>query len=175
MSPTPGRSTRKPASVRGRGLHSGAGAAAASRPAPAGQGVVFRRTDLPGRPEVRARLPEVQGVERRTVIGRGETAIHTIEHLLAAVAAHEIDDLTIELSGPELPILDGSVQPYYEALARADPGDVGGEAVVLAVQAPLTVTQGGATHVVAPPQAFRLTLTIALAHPLIRPQAGTHA
>ena len=174
MSPNARRSIRKTASVRGTGLHTGAAAEATFLPAPAGQGVVFRRTDLPGRPEVRARLTEVQAVERRTVIGRGETTIHTIEHLLAAVAAHEIDDLTIELSGPELPILDGSVQPYYEALARADPGDVGGEAVVLVVQAPFTVTEGDASYVVAPAKALRLTVTIEWPHPLIGRQAGTY-
>ena len=174
MSPTARRSIRKTASVRGTGLHTGVAAEATFLPAPAGQGVVFRRTDLPGRPEVRARLTEVQAVERRTTIGRGETTIHTIEHLLAAVAAHEIDDLTIELSGPELPILDGSVQPYYEALARADPGDVGGEPVVLAVQAPFTVTEGDASYVVAPAPALRLTVTIEWPHPLIGRQAGTY-
>src|SRR3989475_7346391 len=121
MSPNPRRSIRKTASVRGTGLHTGAAAEATFLPAPAGQGVVFRRTDLPGRPEVRARLTEVQAVERRTAIGRGETTIHTIEHLLAAVAAHEVDDLTLQLSRPGLPFLDGMVQQYYEALARADP------------------------------------------------------
>ncbi len=174
MSPNARRSIRKTASVRGTGLHTGAAAEATFLPAPAGQGVVFRRTDLPGRPEVRALLTEVQAVERRTAIGRGETTIHTVEHLLAAVAAHEIDDLTIELSGPELPILDGSVQPYYEALARADPGEVGGEPVVLAVQAPFTVTEGDASYVVAPAKAFRLTVTIEWPHPLIGRQAGTY-
>ncbi len=174
MSPNPRRSIRKTASVRGTGLHTGAAAEATFLPAPAGQGVVFRRTDLPGRPEVRARLTEVQAVERRTAIGRGEATIHTIEHLLAAVAAHEIDDLTIELSGPELPILDGSVQPYYDALARADPGDVGGEPVVLAVPAPFTVTEGDASYVVAPANAFRLTVTIEWPHPLIGRQVGTY-
>jgi len=174
MSPNARRSIRKTASVRGTGLHTGAAAEATFLPAPAGQGIVFRRTDLPGRPEVRALLTEVQAVERRTAIGRGEATIHTIEHLLAAVAAHEIDDLTIELSGPELPILDGSVQPYYEALARADPGDVGGEPVVLAVQAPFTVTEGDASYVVAPANAFRLTVTIEWPHPLIGRQAGTY-
>ncbi len=174
MSPNARRSIRKTASVRGTGLHTGAAAEATFLPAPAGQGVVFRRTDLPGRPEVRALLTEVQAVERRTAIGRGETTIHTVEHLLAAVAAHEIDDLTIELSGPELPILDGSVQPYYEALARADPGEVGGEPVVLAVQAPFTVTEGDASYVVAPAKVFRLTVTIEWPHPLIGRQAGTY-
>jgi UDP-3-O-[3-hydroxymyristoyl] N-acetylglucosamine deacetylase/3-hydroxyacyl-[acyl-carrier-protein] dehydratase len=143
-------------------------------PALAGQGVVFRRTDLPGRPEVPARLTEVQTVERRTAIGRGERTIHTIEHLLAAVAAHEIDDLTVELTGPELPILDGSVQPYYEALARAEPAEVGGEPVVLTVQAPFAVTEGDASYVVAPAKAFRLTVTIEWPHPLIGRQAGSY-
>src|SRR5439155_1192669 len=84
-------------------------------PAPPGQGIVFRRTDLTGTPVVPARLTEVEAVERRTAIGKGRTTIHTVEHLLAAVAAHEIDDLTVELTGPEPPILDGSVQPYFEA------------------------------------------------------------
>src|SRR2546426_547663 len=174
MSPNARRSIRKTASVRGTGLHTGAAAEATFLPAPAGQGVVFGRAALPGRPEVRAGLTEVQAVGRRTAIGRGETTIHTIEHLLAAVAAHEIDDLTIELSGPELPILDGSVQPYYEALARADPGDVGGEPVVLAVQAPFTVTEGDASYVVAPAPALRLTVTIEWPHPLIGRQVGTY-
>src|SRR5439155_15319790 len=77
MSPPARRSIRKTASVRGTGLHTGAAAEATFLPAPAGQGVVFRRTDLPGRPEVRARLTEVQAVERRTAIGRSEE--HTSE------------------------------------------------------------------------------------------------
>src|SRR2546430_17033878 len=72
MSPNARRSIRKTASVRGTGLHTGAAAEATFLPAPAGQGVVFRRTDLPGRPEVRARLTEVQAVGGRPPIGRGE-------------------------------------------------------------------------------------------------------
>src|SRR2546425_802996 len=112
MSPNRRRSIRKTASVRGTGLHTGAAAEATFLPAPAGQGVVFRRTDLPGRPEVRARLTEVQAVERRTAIGRGEGTIHTIQHLLAAVAAQEFDDLTKGRSGPDLRTPEGSVRPY---------------------------------------------------------------
>src|SRR5256712_9042230 len=125
MSPNPRRSIRKTASVRGTGLHTGAAAEATFLPAPAGQGVVFRRTDLPGRPEVRARLTEVQAVERRTAIGRGEATIHTIEHLLAAVAAHEIDDLTIELSGPGSPTPAGGCPPTSPRLRPPAPGAAG--------------------------------------------------
>ncbi|HUC41082.1 MAG TPA: UDP-3-O-acyl-N-acetylglucosamine deacetylase, partial [Gemmatimonadales bacterium] len=162
------------AALRGIGLHTGATTEATFLPAPAGQGIVFRRTDLAGKPEVPARLTEVEAVERRTAIGHGEATIHTVEHLLAAVAAHGIDDLTVELTGPEPPILDGSVQPYFDALQQAEPTAVGGEAVVLTVLAPFTVTDKDATYVVAPDNAFRLTVSIEWAHPLIGRQAGMY-
>ena len=174
MSPAPRRSIRRPASVAGTGLHTGARTCATFLPAPAGRGIVFRRTDLADRPEIPARLAEVEAVERRTAIGKGETTIHTVEHLLAAVAAHEIDDLTVELTGPEPPILDGSVQPYFEALAQAEPMEVGGEPAVLTVQAPFTVTEGDSSYVVAPAKEFRLTVTIEWPHPLIGRQSGSY-
>ena len=160
--------------MRGTGLHTGAATEATFLPAPAGQGIVFRRTDLAGTPEVPARLTEVEAVERRTAIGHGEATIHTVEHVLAAVAAHLIDDLTIELTGPEPPILDGSVQPYFDALTKAEPASVGGEAAVLTVQAPFTVTDKDASYVVAPSKTFRLTVSIEWPHPLIGRQAGTY-
>jgi UDP-3-O-[3-hydroxymyristoyl] N-acetylglucosamine deacetylase/3-hydroxyacyl-[acyl-carrier-protein] dehydratase len=174
MAPITRRSIANKAVVRGTGLHTGAATEATFLPATAGRGIVFRRTDLGGTPEVAARLTEVEAVERRTAIGRGEATIHTVEHLLAAVAAHQIDDLTIELSGPEPPILDGSVLPYFEALAQAGPTDVGGEPTVLTVQAPFTVSEGDSTYIVAPAKALRLTVTIEWPHPLIGRQTGTY-
>ena len=164
----------RPAALRGTGLHTGAATEATFLPAPAGQGIVFRRTDLAGKPEIPARLTEVEAVDRCTAIGHGDVTIHTVEHLLAAVAAHVIDDLTVELTGPEPPILDGSVQPYFDALSRAEPTTVGGEAVVLSVQAPFTVTDKDATYVVAPDKVFRLTVSIEWPHPLIGRQSGTY-
>src|SRR2546427_469021 len=112
---------------------------------------------------------------RRAAIGRGRTTIHTVEHLLAAVAAHEIDDLTVELTGPEPPILDGSVQPYFAALTQAEPVEVDGEPLVLSVQAPFTVTEGDSSYVVAPAKEFRLTVTIEWSHPLIGRQSGSYS
>jgi len=173
MSRNARRSIRHKASVSGTGLHTGAQTEATFLPAPAGQGIVFRRVDLEGKPEVPALLSEVEAIERRTAIGKGDTTIHTVEHLLAAVAAHEIDDLIVELSGPEPPILDGSVQPYFEALEQAGPTETGGEPVILSVQAPFTVTEGDASYIVAPAKELRLTVTIEWPHPLIGRQAGT--
>src|SRR5882672_4113896 len=174
MAPIARRSIAHQTVVRGTGLHTGADTEATFLPAAAGRGIVFRRTDLGGTPEVPARLTEVEAVERRTAIGHGEATIHTVEHLLAAVAAHQIDDLTVDLSGPEPPILDGSVLPYFEALAKAGPTDVGGEPVFLSVQAPFTVTEGDSAYIVAPAKTFRLTVTIEWPHPLIGRQTGTY-
>jgi hypothetical protein len=115
----------------------------------------------------------VEAVERRTSIGKGANTIHTVEHLLAAVAAHEINDLTVELSGPEPPILDGSFQPYFEALERAGPVETSGEPLVLTVPAAFTVSEGDSSYVVAPAKELRLTVAIEWPHPLIGHQAGS--
>ncbi|HVH10077.1 MAG TPA: bifunctional UDP-3-O-[3-hydroxymyristoyl] N-acetylglucosamine deacetylase/3-hydroxyacyl-ACP dehydratase [Gemmatimonadales bacterium] len=173
MSPGRRRGITESAAVSGTGLHTGARTEAKFVPAQAGRGIVFRRVDLASKPEVPALLSEVEAVERRTAIGRGEATIHTVEHLLAAVAAHEIDDVTIELSGPEPPILDGSVQPYFDALERAHPKETSGEPVVLTVPAAFTVTEGDASYIVAPAKDLRLTVTIEWPHPLIGRQAGS--
>jgi UDP-3-O-[3-hydroxymyristoyl] N-acetylglucosamine deacetylase/3-hydroxyacyl-[acyl-carrier-protein] dehydratase len=89
------------------------------------------------------------------------------------VAAHEIDDLLIDLSGPEPPILDGSVAPYFAALQQAGPVDVDGEPTLLSVQSPFTVTEGESSYVVAPSKRFQLTVTIEFPHPLIGRQTGS--
>ena len=167
------RSIQRDATVAGTGLHTGAATRAVFRPGPAGSGVVFRRTDLADTPEIPARLSEVVALERRTAIGHGAATIHTVEHLLAAVAAHEIDDLRIDLSGPEPPILDGSVAPYFAALQQAGPVEVEGQPTLLSVQAPFTVTEGESNYVVAPSKRFQLTVTIEFSHPLIGRQTGS--
>src|SRR3989449_1384590 len=171
--PNARRSIQQPQSLSGTGLHTGAATQATFLPAPSGQGIVFRRADLAGRPEIAARLTEVEALERRTAIGHGDATIHTVEHLLAAVAAHGLGVPTGDLRGPEPPILDGSVQPYFDALRQAAPVDVGGQPTVLTVQAPFTVTEGESSYIVAPAKSFRLTVTIEFPHPLIGRQAGT--
>ena len=115
----PRRTLARSAAVSGVGLHTGSRVSALCQAAPAGQGIVFRRTDLPGTPVIPARLSEVQSTERRTALGQGETVVQTVEHLLAAAAALQIDDLTIDLDGPEPPIGDGSFSPYLSALQEA--------------------------------------------------------
>jgi UDP-3-O-[3-hydroxymyristoyl] N-acetylglucosamine deacetylase/3-hydroxyacyl-[acyl-carrier-protein] dehydratase len=144
------------------------------RSAPAGQGVVFRRIDLPQQPVIPARVEEVGATERRTVLGAGEQAVHTVEHLMAAVAALEVDDLTVDLDGPEVPILDGSFLPFLDLLRSAGIAERPGEVATYRIMAPFQVTEGGATYLVAPAKGLRLTTTIEWPHPCIGRQTGSY-
>jgi len=100
--------------------------------------------------------------------------VHTAEHLLAAVAAHCIDDLTVELDGPELPIGDGSARAYSQALANSGVTETGGEAAWLRPQEPLTLSSGDSEYRVSPREVLRLTVTIEWDHPLIGHQSGRY-
>ncbi len=170
----PRQTIAREAALGGTGLHTGAPATVTFRPAPAGRRVVFRRTDLAGTPEVAARLEEVEATDRRTVLGQGAQAIHTVEHVLAAVSALGLDDLYIDLDGPEPPALDGSFRPWFEALQGAGTHAQEGETVLYRVTAPFTVTEGEASYVVSPAPEGRVTVTIEFPHPLIGAQAGSY-
>src|SRR3954453_14108395 len=126
----------------GIGLHTGSFVSAACHAAPSGQGIVFRRTDLPGTPVIPARLGEVQSTERRTALGHGEVAVQTVEHVLAVAAALQIDDLTIDLDGAEAPIGDGSFAPYWVALEQAGIKEQAGEPVTYRVTTASEISEG---------------------------------
>lgn len=168
------RTLREPVIVSGRGLHLGAVATVTCRPAVSGAGITFRRTDLPETPAIPARLHQVTATERRTAIGAAPLTIHTVEHLLAAVAALELDDLEIEIDGPEPPILDGSFAPWVTALARAGVAETAGDPIIFRVQTPLEVRAGDSEYRVRPlPEGLQLGATIEWDHPAIGSQQGT--
>jgi UDP-3-O-[3-hydroxymyristoyl] N-acetylglucosamine deacetylase len=99
----------------GVGLHSGHRVQLHLRPAPAGTGIVFRRTDLPGAPDIAARYDNVFDTRLCTLLaapGQPEVQVGTVEHVMAALAATGIDNALVELDGPEVPILDGSAAPF---------------------------------------------------------------
>ena len=170
----PRRTIAGPVSVRGIGLHTGVTTTLTLNPASSGQGVVFRRIDLAGRPEIPARIDQVEATERRTAIGHGESTIHTVEHVLAAVLASDCDDLVIELDGPEPPILDGSFLPWMDLLASGGLVEQEGQPNVIEVLAPFTVTEGDSTYIVAPGRSLRVNATIEWDHPLIGRQSGSY-
>ncbi len=168
----PRRTIAAPVEVAGVGLHTGASTRVTFLPAPPNRGIVFRRSDLPGQPEIPARVHEVEVTERRTGLRRGPASVETVEHVLAAVASLELDDLLIDLDGPEPPILDGSFSPYRDRLEQAGLQALPGEPTSYRVTRPFTVSQGGAGYEVRPADRLRLTVTIEWDHPLIGRQIG---
>jgi UDP-3-O-[3-hydroxymyristoyl] N-acetylglucosamine deacetylase/3-hydroxyacyl-[acyl-carrier-protein] dehydratase len=168
----PRRALRGSATLEGVGMHTGAASRVTFSAGPPGQGVLFRRCDLEGSPTIAARLTSVTGVERRTTLGDHGAEVHTVEHVLAAVGALAIDDVMIDLTGPEPPILDGSFQPFVDALRRAEPAEQEGEAVQLTVTEPFTVVEGEASYLVGPAPHLRISATIEFPHPLIGRQSG---
>jgi UDP-3-O-[3-hydroxymyristoyl] N-acetylglucosamine deacetylase / 3-hydroxyacyl-[acyl-carrier-protein] dehydratase len=160
--------------LNGIGLHTGGSAVVRFLPAPPDHGVRFRRTDLDGSPEVPADLDHVAATELGTTLGAGEVRVHTVEHVLAAVVALGLDNLSIELNGPEVPIMDGSFGPFFAALEAAGRQVQELRARVLELPAPVTVqADGGARYVAVPGEDFRISASIEFDHPLIRRQFGT--
>jgi UDP-3-O-[3-hydroxymyristoyl] N-acetylglucosamine deacetylase/3-hydroxyacyl-[acyl-carrier-protein] dehydratase len=166
------RSLSNSATVTGIGLHTGDKSRVTFKPGESGSGVVFKRTDLSGAPEILASVANVTETDRRTSLGDGESAVHTVEHILAAVAAHGLDDVVIEVDGREAPIGDGSAAPYFDALKKAGPVESGGTPTEYRVKMPFVVNEGDASYVVAPRDGLRLTVTIEWDHALIGRQSG---
>ena len=106
-------------SISGVGLHTGCESTLTFLPAPENHGIIFRRTDVGGNPEIPALADFVVDVSRGTTIGIGDVKIHTVEHVLAAVAGLEIDNVMIEVDAPEPPVCDGSSKPFVDVLLQA--------------------------------------------------------
>lgn len=159
-------------SVQGIGLHLGRECRLTFTPAPANQGIVFVRTDLPGSPPIPALVQEVSASERRTQLGSEAASVHTVEHVLAAVSAHGIDDLTIAMNGPEPPILDGSAAPFFGALASAGLATLEGRRDYLTLREPVRIIDGDSVYEAYPSSGLELDVTIDFAHPRIGCQSS---
>ncbi|MBC7791809.1 MAG: bifunctional UDP-3-O-[3-hydroxymyristoyl] N-acetylglucosamine deacetylase/3-hydroxyacyl-ACP dehydratase [Anaerolineae bacterium] len=153
--------------LEGIGLHLGRMCRLTFVPASGGTGVVFRRTDLPGSPEVPATVDQAVVSERRTQLANGEGALHTVEHVLAAVAGLEVDDLVIEMDAAEPPILDGSSALYAQALTRAGIQDRPGAVEYLELSRQVSLRDGASEYVAYPAPDLQVKVTIEFPHPLI--------
>jgi UDP-3-O-[3-hydroxymyristoyl] N-acetylglucosamine deacetylase/3-hydroxyacyl-[acyl-carrier-protein] dehydratase len=161
----------RPVRLSGAGIHTGVPSITTLAPGD-GPGIVFRRTDLDGRPEIAACLANVRECDRRVVLGRGAVTVSTVEHLLAAAYAVGLDDLTVELNGPEVPALDGSAAPYLAALADAGKAASPGTRRVLRPTRRTVVEAEGSRYVASAHLGLRLTVTTEWPHPLIGRQSG---
>jgi len=106
-------------SISGKGLHTGKQVTVTFRPAKANFGVQFQRVDIPDKPLVRAFVFNVYDTSRGTSVRENNAEVRTIEHLMAALAGLQIDNVLIEINAEETPILDGSSKLYVELLQQA--------------------------------------------------------
>lgn len=113
------RTISKSVTYSGVGLHTGCNSTVTFLPAPVNHGIVFHRTDVGGKPEIPALADFVVDVSRGTTLGVGDVKVHTVEHVLAAVAGLEIDNVMIEVDAPEPPVGDGSSKPFVDVLLQA--------------------------------------------------------
>ena len=164
------RTIARPVSVRGVGLHLGVACTLEFTPAASGVGIRFLRRDLSGALPIPALAQHAVLTERRTQLGEEPNAVHTVEHVLAAVAALELDDLLISLDGPEPPIMDGSAGPFFEALVGAGVAQHPGCVEIGRVTAPIRIEDGESVYEAFPADALELDVTIDFPHPLIGEQ-----
>jgi UDP-3-O-[3-hydroxymyristoyl] N-acetylglucosamine deacetylase len=158
-------------SCAGIGLHSGHKVTLTLKPAPADTGIRFRRTDLGV--EIPATVDHVSAVQYATVLGRDGATVETVEHLLAALVASGVDNVIVELSQREVPIMDGSSAPFLFLLQEAGIKRLGAARKYLKVLKPVQVAQGDKRVAVYPSDHFKVSYTISFDHPLLRHQTRT--
>jgi UDP-3-O-[3-hydroxymyristoyl] N-acetylglucosamine deacetylase len=158
-------------SVSGIGLHSGAPVTLNLRPAPENHGVTFRRLDLPGAREIPARSHHVTDTSLATTLGRDGVRVGTVEHLCSALCGLGIDNLKVELDGPEVPILDGSAAPFVYLLRTAGIQEQKKQKHFLVIRRAVSVHDGDKVATLSPSTQFTISSTIDFKHPLISDQS----
>ena len=165
------RTIKKASSCTGVGLHTGVESTITFKPAPENYGIRFKRTDIKGSPAIKADIDHVVDISRGTTIKQNGIRIHTVEHTLAAVSGLRIDNILIELTSKETPVMDGSAKDFVEALQSS--GRVTQEANRRVLPIGRAVTYSDTVkeidiHVI-PSDRFRVTFMVE--YPL--PQLGT--
>jgi len=159
----------RPVTVTGIALHAGVPVTMTLTPAASGSGVIFRRTDLDGA-EIPALYDRVTETRLGTVIAQGAARVGVIEHLMAAVAGAQIDDLLVTLDGPEPPILDGDALSYLALLESAGSVDQPAARTAIKILRPVTVEQGAARAALIPAPRLSYDCRISFAAPAIGDQ-----
>ena len=157
----------RPTAISGIGMHTGQRINMILRPAEAGVGIVFHRQTGDRKVAIEATSANVVDTRMATVIGKGDARVSTVEHLMAALAAYGVDNLHIDIDGPEVPIMDGSAAPFVSVLEEAGLTRHGASRKFLAIRKPVTVIDGEKRVSIIPSRFFRVTFDIAFQHPCI--------
>jgi UDP-3-O-[3-hydroxymyristoyl] N-acetylglucosamine deacetylase/3-hydroxyacyl-[acyl-carrier-protein] dehydratase len=151
----------RPASFSGVGLHSGTRVNMTILPAPANSGVRFRRVDLEGKPEIEARVENVGETDRSTTLVKGNVKIHTVEHVLAALAGCGVDNAIVELDANEPPIADGSSREFCKMVQDAGLAPLAEKREPYSPSEPIELQAGDAVMTLFPHDGFKISCTSA--------------
>jgi UDP-3-O-[3-hydroxymyristoyl] N-acetylglucosamine deacetylase len=160
------RTLKAAARTTGVGLHTGARVELTLRPATADTGIVFHRTDLAGSPPLPATATMVGDTRLSSTLRAGDAGVSTVEHLMSALAGLGIDNLHVDVAGPEVPIMDGSAGPFVYLLQGAGIVEQDAPKRYLRVVAPVEVRDGDKWARFEPFDGFRLDFTIDFPHPV---------
>jgi UDP-3-O-[3-hydroxymyristoyl] N-acetylglucosamine deacetylase/3-hydroxyacyl-[acyl-carrier-protein] dehydratase len=153
------RTISREAEIEGRGLFTGQAVHVRIRPADPDTGLVFRRVDLDPPAEIRANMRSVARRFQRTTLADGEVCVETVEHMLAAMGGLRIDNLGVDVDGPEMPAGDGSAADYVRLLRQAGIVEQDAERPTLRIVEPITVQEGQAAIAALPGPEGELSLT----------------
>lgn len=158
---------REAVEISGIGLHSGKTATVRIRPAQPGTGIRFVRTDLPGSPAIAAHFSKVTNTQMATTLTDSGVSVTTVEHLMAALCGLSIDNATVELAGPELPILDGSAQPFVAAILRVGVDQQAKRRSIVRLRRKVELRIGAKWAVAEPSDRFEVQGSVEWDHPAI--------
>jgi UDP-3-O-[3-hydroxymyristoyl] N-acetylglucosamine deacetylase len=164
------RTLNKVTTISGIGLHSGARINLTMRPATANTGIIFHRTDGEQVVDIKACSANVVDTRMATVLGAQGMTVSTIEHFMAALAAFGIDNLHVDIDGPEVPVLDGSAAQFVREIQQAGVRTLDSSRKFVAIRKPLEIIEGEKRISIIPSRFFRISFDIAFDHPAISVQ-----
>jgi len=148
------------ATLEGTSLHNGGKVTLTLKPAPENHGFKFRRVDIPDQPFIDADVEKVQTVERATTLAEGSVKVHTVEHVISALAGMGVDNAIIEMDANEPPIGDGSARPFVELVHRAGIAPQETPRKVWEIREPIHQESGdGSLLTIIPSKTFRVSVT----------------
>jgi UDP-3-O-[3-hydroxymyristoyl] N-acetylglucosamine deacetylase/3-hydroxyacyl-[acyl-carrier-protein] dehydratase len=153
------RTIGKEASVKGKALHTGQEVTLTIKPGAPNTGLVFRRTDIIGKPEIRPVSEMVTELERKTTVTSDTVKLHTIEHVLSAFSGMAIDNAIIEIDASEPPIVDGSARPFTTLIHQAGIVEQKEDREVFTLTQPITINEGSRSIIALPFDGLRITCT----------------
>ncbi|MCB1084700.1 MAG: UDP-3-O-[3-hydroxymyristoyl] N-acetylglucosamine deacetylase [Chlamydiia bacterium] len=154
------RTLKNTVSLSGTGLFTGMKSEIKLRPAPEGTGIIFQRMDLPNKPTLPAFVDYVRETPRCTILGSDTFQVQTVEHILSAIKAYEVDNLIIEIDGPEIPSCDGSSMPFVELIEKAGVVSQSKTKKIHHLEAPIFWSKGDVHLVALPSEEFRISYTL---------------